>query len=299
VSAPTSEAIVAITAEAAAPGFAAGLLRRLRSDPLGLLGLCLVLLVVFCALTAPWIEPYNPFKIRVPERFHAPSLVHIFGTDDLGRDVFSRVIAGSQIALGVSVSSIATALFLGLILGLCAGYGPRWLDNFLLLIFDSLYSFPTVMLGLTVVTLFGPSLETLMSVVITIQTPGYARLIRTATLATKNSEYILAIRALGSSSGRVLMIHILPNIIGPILIIASMDIPSVITLEAGLTYLGMGIPPPAASWGRILQEGFDSIRDAPWIVIAGGIPLIFTTLGFTFLGESLRDLLDPKLRRVV
>jgi peptide/nickel transport system permease protein len=155
------------------------------------------------------------------------------------------------------------------------------------------------MLGLTVVTLFGPSLETLMSVVITIQTPGYARLIRTATLATKNSEYILAIRALGSSSGRVLMIHILPNIIGPILIIASMDIPSVITLEAGLTYLGMGIPPPAASWGRILQEGFDSIRDAPWIVIAGGIPLIFTTLGFTFLGESLRDLLDPKLRRVV
>ena len=299
MSAPISEAIVAITAEAAAPGFVAGLLRRLRSDPLGLLGLSLVLLVVFCALTAPWIEPYSPFKIRVLERFSPPSLVHVFGTDDLGRDVFSRVIAGSQIALGVSVSSIATALFLGLILGLCAGYGPRWLDNFLLLIFDSLYSFPTVMLGLTVVTLFGPSLETLMSVVITIQTPGYARLIRTATLATKNSEYILAIRALGSSPGRVLMIHILPNIIGPILIIASMDIPSVITLEAGLTYLGMGIPPPAASWGRILQDGFDSIRDAPWIVIAGGIPLILTTLGFTFLGESLRDLLDPKLRRVV
>jgi peptide/nickel transport system permease protein len=299
VSAQTSEAIVAITAEAAAPGFAAGLVRRLRSDPLGLLGLSLVLLVVFCALTAPWIEPYNPFKIRVMERFHAPSLVHIFGTDDLGRDVFSRVIAGSQIALGVGVSSIAIALVLGLILGLCAGYGPRWLDNFLLLIFDSLYSFPTVMLGLTVVTLFGPSLETLMSVVITIQTPGYARLIRTATLATKNSEYILAIRSLGSSPWRVLMIHILPNIIGPILIIASMDIPSVITLEAGLTYLGMGIPPPAASWGRILQDGFDSIRDAPWIVVAGGIPLILTTLGFTFLGESLRDLLDPKLRRVV
>ena len=299
MSAPTSDAIVAITAEAATPGFVAGLFRRLRSDPLGLLGLSLVVLVVFCALTAPWIEPYNPFKIRVLERFSPPSLVHVFGTDDLGRDVFSRVIAGSQIALGVSVSSIATALILGLILGLCAGYGPRWLDNFLLLIFDSVYSFPTVMLGLTVVTLFGPSLETLMSVVITIQTPGYARLIRTATLATKNSEYILAIRALGSSPGRILMIHILPNIIGPILIIASMDIPSVITLEAGLTYLGMGIPPPAASWGRILQDGFDSIRDAPWIVVAGGIPLILTTLGFTFLGESLRDLLDPKLRRVV
>ncbi len=299
MSALPSDAIAEVGIEPAAPGFIADLFRRLRRDPLGMLGLSLVLLVLFCALTAPWITPYNPFKIKVMERFHPPSLIHIFGTDSLGRDVFSRVITGSQIALGVGAFSIAVALILGLILGLIAGYGPRWLDNFLLLLFDSVYSFPTVMLGLTVVTLFGPSLETLISVVITIQTPGYARLIRTATLSTKNSEYILAIRSLGSSPWRILLIHILPNIIGPILIIASMDIPSVITLEAGLTYLGMGIPPPAPSWGRILQDGFDSIRDAPWIVIAGGIPLIFTTLGFTFLGESLRDLLDPKLRRVV
>ncbi|WP_337143814.1 ABC transporter permease [Mesorhizobium sp. Cs1299R1N1] len=291
--------MIDVSAGPAAPGFSADIFRRLRRDPLGLLGLILVVTALMCALTAPWITPYDPFKIHVMERFQAPSLVHILGTDGLGRDVLSRVIAGSRIALGVGVFSIAVALIFGLTLGLIAGYGPRWLDNCLLLLFDSLFSFPTVMLGLTLVTLFGPSLATLVSVVVIIQTPGYARLIRTATLSTKNSEYVLAIRSLGSSRGRILLVHILPNIIGPILIMASMDIPAVIALEAGLTYLGMGLPPPAPSWGRILQEGFDSIRNAPWIVLGGGVPLIFTTLGFTFLGEALRDLLDPKLRRLV
>jgi peptide/nickel transport system permease protein len=138
-----------------------------------------------------------------------------------------------------------------------------------------------------------------MLVVVVVQVPAYARLARTATLSLKTSEYIQAIESLGASRRRVIGVHILPNIVGPLFIIASMDIPSVVALEAALTYLGMGIPPPASSWGRILQEGFGLIRVAPWIVVAGGIPLIVLTLGFTFLGESLRDLLDPKLRRVV
>jgi peptide/nickel transport system permease protein len=275
------------------------LIRRLLADPMGLLGLLLVLLVVFCGIFAPWITPYNPFKIHPLDRFLEPSFAHFFGTDDIGRDVFSRVIAGSRIALAVGVSSIAIALVLGLLLGLSAGYGQRWLDNTLLLLFDSVYSFPTVILGLTVMTLLGPSVETLVLVVVVLQTTAYSRLVRTATLATKNSEYILAIRSIGASPIRVLIVHILPNIIGPLFIIASMDIPAVITLEAGLTYLGMGIPPPAPSWGRILQEGFAAIRDAPWIVVSGGIPLIITTLGFTLLGEALRDWLDPKLRRII
>jgi peptide/nickel transport system permease protein len=244
------------------------LLHRLSRDPLGLLGLILVLLVVFCAIFGPWIAPDDPFKIHVAERFQAPSLVHLFGTDSLGRDVLSRVIAGSRIAISVGASSILIAMVMGLILGLTAGYGPRWLDNLLLLLFDSVYSFPTVILGLTVMTLLGASVATLMFVVVVIQTPAYARLIRTATLAAKNTEYVLAIRSLGTSPVRILVVHILPNIIGPLFIIASMDIPSVIALEAGLTYLGMGIPPPAPSWGRILQEGFTAIREAPWIVIA-------------------------------
>jgi peptide/nickel transport system permease protein len=313
VSALHSEAVGAIELDPAAPGFAVMVLRRLRSDPLGLLGLVLVLSVIACAILGPYIAPYGPFKIRVTDRFLEPSILqlfgggdgkqallsHIFGTDNLGRDVFSRILVGTRISLGVGGGSIAIALCVGLLLGLLAGYGPRWLDNALLLLFDSIYSFPTVILGLTVMTLLGPSIATLMFVVVTIQTPAYARLVRTSTLSKKSSEYILAIRSLGSSPGRILLVHILPNIVGPLFIIASMDIPSVIALEAGLTYLGLGIPPPAPSWGRILQEGFLSIREAPWIVVAGGIPLILTTLGFTFLGEALRDLLDPKLRRII
>ena len=275
------------------------LIRRLRVEPLGFLGLLLVMLILFSGVTADWITPYDPFKIQVPDKFLAPELAHPMGTDNLGRDVLSRVMKGSQVALIVGVTSISIALVIGLALGLVAGYGPRWLDNCLLLLFDTIYSFPTVMLGLAVITLLGPSLATLMLVVVVIQTPAYGRLVRTATLSVKNSEFILAERSMGASMMRVLIRHILPNIVGPLIIIASMDIPSVITLEAGLSFLGLGIPPPAPSWGRILQEGYTNIREAPWIVISGGIPLILTTLGFTFLGEALRDILDPKLRRMV
>jgi peptide/nickel transport system permease protein len=275
------------------------LFRRVRGDPLGLLGLGLVALVVFCGLFADWITPYDPFKIDVPSMFSPPSTLHIMGTDNLGRDIFSRVLIGSRIALIVGVSSIAISQIIGLALGLVAGYGPRWLDNGLILLFDTIYSFPAVVLGAVVMAIVGPSLQTLMFLVVVIQTPAYARLVRTATLAKKNSDYILAERSLGAGPIRILFRHILPNIVGPLFIIGSMDIPSVITLEAGLTYLGLGLPPPAPSWGRILEEGYRFIRDAPWIVVAGGIPLIITTLGFTFLGESLRDMLDPRLRRMM
>jgi peptide/nickel transport system permease protein len=283
----------------ATPSGGATFARRILRDPLGLLGLSLVLLVVFCGITADWITPYDPFKINVPDRFQPPSLTHLMGTDNLGRDIFSRIIKGSQIALIVGIVSVLLAQITGLTLGLIAGYGPRALDNFLLLLFDTVYSFPVVMLALAIITLMGPRLETIVFIVVLFYSPGYGRLVRTSTLSIKNSEFILAERSLGASPPRILGRHILPNIIGPLFVLGSMDIPSVITLEAGLSYLGLGIPPPAPSWGRILQEGYSLIRQAPWIVEAGGIPLIITTLGFTFLGESLRDMIDPKLRRVL
>ncbi|HZF37139.1 MAG TPA: ABC transporter permease [Candidatus Angelobacter sp.] len=298
MSAPAFE-ISAGGAEPAHGFFANRLIQRLLGDPLGLLGLSLVLLVLFCGIFADWITPYDPFKIAVPERMQPPSLVHVMGTDSVGHDIFSRVIKGSQIALVVGVLSIALSLAGGLAAGLAAGYGPRWLDNAILLIADTAYSFPAVMLALAVITILGSDLRTIVLVVVIFQTPVYARLVRTSTLAMKNSEFIFAERSLGAGSVRILVRHILPNIIGPLFVLGSMDIPSVITLEAGLSFLGLGIPPPAPSWGRILYEGYNLIFDAPWIVVAGGIPLIITTLGFTFLGESLRDMLDPKLRRMV
>ncbi len=273
--------------------------QRFLHEPLGLLGLTLVALLLFTGIFADFIVPFEPNRINVPDRMQAFSLTHLAGTDQMGRDIFSRIIKGSQIALIVGVSSIAISLVVGLTLGMLAGYGPRWLDNALLLLFDTIYSFPTVMLALTVVTLLGASLTTIMLVVVVSTTPVYARLVRTQNPLAEE---------FGIHPGRALpgrrspSRHAAPPAAEcrrPLLIIASMDIPSVITLEAGLSFLGLGVPPPAASWGRTLNEGYNLIREAPWIVVAAGIPLILTTLGFTFLGECLRDMLDPKLRRIV
>jgi peptide/nickel transport system permease protein len=299
VSVQVSNIVLPASDVAAAPSTLRTVWRRFLHEPLGLLGLALVAIVLFTGIFADWIVPFEPNKINVPDRLQGFSLTHLAGTDQLGRDIFSRIIKGSQIALIVGISSIATSLVLGLALGMLAGYGPRWLDNCLLLLFDTIYSFPLVMLALAVITLLGVSLHTIMLVVVVGTTPVYSRLVRTATLSLKTSEFILAERSLGAGPLRVMLRHVLPNVVGPLLIIASMDIPSVITLEAGLSFLGLGVPPPAASWGRTLKEGYDLIREAPWIVVAGGVPLILTTLGFTFLGECLRDMLDPKLRRIV
>jgi len=161
-------------------------------------------------------------------------------------------------------------------------------------VFDALKSFPTVMLALALVTLVGPSLDAVILVVIISAAPSYARMARTQTLSVRHAEFVLAERSLGAGPGRIIATHILPNIIGPILIVASMDIPVVVAIEAGMSFLGLGVRPPTPSWGSILNDGFSYIRESPWPVIAGGLPIVITTLGFTFLGEALRDTFDPK-----
>jgi peptide/nickel transport system permease protein len=272
-------------------------LRRLIADPLGLLGLLLVLLIVLAAALSPWISPYDPNHISIMERLKPPSTAHWLGTDQLGRDLLSRVLVGSRIALLVAGVTIGLSLAGGIALGLLAGYGPRWLDAILVLLFDSIRSFPTVMFGLAVVTILGPSLNTIMVIIIVFSVPGYARIVRTQTMSLKGTEFVMAERSLGAGMVRVLTVHILPNLIGPLLILASMDIPSVITIEAGLSFLGLGVRAPLASWGSILNDGYSFIRDTDWLVIAAGVPLVLATLGFTFLGESLRDIFDPRLRK--
>ena len=272
-------------------------LRQLVRDPLGLLGVLLVTLVVATALGADWIAPFDYKAMGTGERLASPSWAHLLGTDNLGRDSFSRVVYGSRIALYVALVSVGLSLVLGLFLGMLAGYGPRWLDNALLLVFDSLRSFPVIMFALAVVTVLGPKLETIILVVVATSVPGYARITRTATLALKNAEFILAERSLGAGPLRLMVSHFLPNLVSPLLILASMDIPVVITVEAGLSFLGLGVRPPTPSWGAILNDGYAFIRNTPWLVIAGSLPIVVTTLGFTFLGEALRDLFDPRFRR--
>ncbi|WP_246687367.1 ABC transporter permease [Mesorhizobium sp. B3-1-7] len=273
------------------------MLRRIVREPLGAFGLTLVVIVVLSALFADVLSSYPPTKLAPAERFAPASLHHLLGTDHLGRDLFSRVLHGGRIALAIALGATGLSLIGGIALGLIAGYGPRWLDNLMLLLFDAIKSFPTVMLALTLVTLTGPSLLAVLIVVVLVNVPGYARIIRTQTLVLKSAEHVMAARSTGASTARILTVHILPNVIGPILILASMDIPVVVAIEAGLSFLGLGVRPPLPSWGAILNDGFVNIRDSYWIVVAGGLPIILTTLGFTFLGETLRDVFDPRLKR--
>ena len=272
-------------------------LHQLLANPLGCTGLVMVILIVISAVGADWIAPYDYKALDVKARFSGPTMAHFFGTDNLGRDTFSRTLYGGQVALSVALIAVSLSLVIGVLLGILAGYGPRRLDNFLLLVFDSVRSFPTIMFALAVITVVGPSINTVIGVVVVTSVPGYARIARTQTLALKNTEFILAEKALGAGTGRVMFSHIVPNVIAPLLILASMDIPVVITIEAGLSFLGLGVKPPTPSWGSILSDGYSFIRDTPWMVVAGGIPLILTTLGFTFLGEALRDVFDPKLKK--
>ncbi|MGB3146350.1 MAG: ABC transporter permease [Paracoccaceae bacterium] len=269
---------------------------HLVRDPLGLLGLIIVTLIVASALFAPLIAPYDPIAMNIPDRLQGPNLAHLMGTDQLGRDTFSRVIWGGRVALQVALPTIAGAIAIGLILGMIAGYGPKWLDNLIVLFFDTVRSFPTVMFALAVVALVGPSLNTVILVIMVTSIPTYGRVVRTLTQSLKEAEFITAEKALGASTLRIMSVHLLPNVLGPLAVLAAMDIPTVVGLEAGLSFLGMGVKPPTPSWGSLLNDGYSLIRNTPWLIIAGGIPLILTTLGFTFLGEALRDVVDPKLR---
>jgi peptide/nickel transport system permease protein len=266
-------------------------------NPMGMFGLILVVIFFASAIFAPVFATHDPLTMDIPARMSGPSADHWAGTDQLGRDTYSRVLYGGRVALKVAAIGVSVALIAGLILGMLAGFGPRWLDNLLLLLFDTIRSFPTIVLALAAVALLGPSMELVLTIVIVTTIPGYARLARTSTLALKNTEFILAERSLGASMPRILFKHIMPNVIGPLLILAAMDVPVVVTIEAGLSFLGLGVQPPTASWGTILNEGYLIIRDSPWMVVAGGVPLVLTTLGFTFLGEALRDVFDPKLRQ--
>jgi peptide/nickel transport system permease protein len=271
--------------------------RKLRGDPLGMLGLVIVLGVGFLAVFAPWLTSYDPNEVDVYARLLPPSAEHWLGTDQLGRDTYARLLYGGRVAMKVSIVAISIAMVIGIALGMLAGYGPRWLDRLLITGFDTIRSFPTLMFAMAIVALVGPSLNTVIGIIIIASIPIYARVVRTQTMALRERDFIVAERAMGASTARILFRHVMPNIAAPLFILASMDVPVVVGMEAGLSFLGLGVSPPTASWGSILNDGYSYIRNSPWPIIAGGIPLILVTLGFTFFGESLRDILDPKLRR--
>lgn len=263
--------------------------------PLGMLGFCIVLLFVITVIFAPQIARYDFARQDIPNRLQGPSGDYWLGTDYLGRDLFSRLVYGSRIALGTAIPSVAIALFTGTFLGLIAGYVGGVVDNVIVIIMDSLQAFPSIMLSLAILALLGPSLINVIIVIGFTWMPNYARVIRAQVLSAKETVYVESERSLGASDFRILVSHILPNVIAPALLMAAMDLPWVITFEAGLSFMGMGVRPPTPSWGVILSDGFRTIFQSPWPITWSGLVLIITTLGFTLFGETLRDVLDPRL----
>jgi len=271
--------------------------KKIFNDPLGLLGFLLILSLILVAIFAPLIAPYSPSDIDIANRLATPSNNHFFGTDNLGRDVFSRLVYGSRIALTVPILTISFGIVLAIVLGLIAGYSSERVGNIFLILFDIIKSFPALLFAMTIIALTGSNLFVLIIIIGITRFPAYARLIRAQTLRVKGKEYVIAAKAIGASIFKIMFKHILPNVIGPIFIQAAMDIPVVITFVAALSFLGLGVPPPTPSWGTIIKTGYSYIRIAPWMVIFGGLVLIWATLGFTLFGEALRDNLDPRLNR--
>ena len=277
--------------------FKASKFKKVITSPMGFLGFIIVLIIILLAIFAPLIAPYDPLEINIAHMLEGSSSQFIMGTDNLGRDIFSRIIYGSRIALMVAIPAIIFGVIVGMFLGIIAGYSTERVDSFFIVLFDTMRSLPAIIFAITVLAIIGPSMYILPIIMGITRVPIYGRLIRASTLRVKENEYVTASRALGGSSLSIMFKHILPNVIAPLFIQAAMDIPVMITFEAGLSFLGLGVPPPTPSWGHILRTGYLNVRQAPHIVIYGGIALILATLGFTLLGETLRDVFDPKLQR--
>jgi peptide/nickel transport system permease protein len=271
------------------------LLRDIAGSGPGLLSLILLALLLVVIVAAPWLAPYDPATQNIAERLSGPSTQHPLGTDHLGRDLLSRALYGARIALGVAIPAGLLALVVGLLLGLLSGYLGGRTDNVLVVIMDSMQAFPAVILALTLLALLGPSPQSVIIVVAITFAPAYARMARASVFVVREEAYIEAERSLGASDARIVLAHVLPNIIAPLFILTAINVPLAVTIEAGLSFLGLGVPPPEPSWGVMLDDGFRRVRETPWPVIVPGVALIVTTLAFTLFGEALRDRLDPRL----
>jgi peptide/nickel transport system permease protein len=274
------------------------LLREVVRRPAGAFGLAVVAILLVAALIPGALAPRAADAQDIPARLQGPSLHYLLGTDELGRDLFSRLIFSCRIELGVAVPAVLSALLAGLVLGVLAGYVGGWLDNALIVVMDSLQAFPAVILALVLLSLLGSSLQNVIIVIAVAFTPNYARVSRALVLALKQNQFVEAERALGASPVRLVLVHVVPNILAPLFILLAMDLPSAITTEAGLSFLGLGVQPPTPSWGVMLSSGFARVEDSPWGVLTPGLALMLATLGFTLLGETLRDVFDPRLSGV-
>lgn len=278
---------------AASTGTLRAVLAQLRRQPSTVIAAAVILALIATAILAPWIVPHDPIHIDVFQRLQGPSAQHWLGTDSLGRDNLSRTIYGARTALGIALPSVLGAFLLGGALGLLAGYLGGWLDRIFVVVFDALISFPAVILGLALLTLLGPSTGSVIIVIALALVPYYGRLVRAQTLAERDVGYAKTERALGAGRLRILIRHLLPNVIPTLLTVVAMDIPGAVVDEAGLAFLGLGVQPPTPDWGVMLNDGFTTFAATPWGVVGPIAALIVMTTAFLVLGENIRDVLDP------
>ncbi|HKN35207.1 MAG TPA: ABC transporter permease [Terriglobales bacterium] len=271
--------------------------RAARSNPLAATGVVLVSIFLIFAVFAPWVAPQDPALIDLPHRLSGPSLMHWCGTDELGRDISSRLIYGARISMLVGSCVVAGSLFLGLVIGSIAGYYVGRIDRFVnVVVMNAFLSFPGILLAIAFVAFRGPGIFNLVLALSLGGWVGYARLVRAQVLATREREYVEAARALGASDWRVIVRHILPNIIQPIIVQAAIGMAGAILAEATMSFLGLGVPPPAASWGSMLNDARAHLFDAPHLVLFPAVAVMLAVLSFNFIGDALRDYLDPRSR---
>ena len=271
--------------------------RLARHNPLAAVGVVLVAFFLMAALFAPWIAPQDPAHIDLPNRLERPSAQHFCGTDELGRDILSRLIWGARISMLVGSSVVASSLFLGLIVGSLAGYYGGRIDRFVnIVLMNAFLSFPGILIAIAFVAFRGPGIFNLVLALSLGGWVGYARLVRGQVLAVREREFVEAARALGASDLRILLRHILPNIIQPVIVQAAIGMAGAVLAEATMSFLGLGVPPPTASWGSMLNDARSHLFDAPHLVLFPAVTVMLAVLAFNFIGDALRDVLDPRSR---
>ena len=280
------------------PAVPVGAIRRaVRHNLLSTAGAVMIVVFVACALFAPWLAPYDPANIDLPSRLMAPSAAHWFGTDELGRDILSRVIYGARISMLVGSCVVAASLTLGLIFGSIAGYYGGLTDRLLnVVVMNAFMSFPGILLAIAFVAFLGPGIFNLIFALSIGGWVGYARLVRAQVLSVREREFVEAARALGASDLRIVVRHILPNIIQPVLVQAAIGMAGAILAEATMSFLGLGVPPPTASWGAMLNDARSHLFDSPHLVLFPAAAVMLAVLSFNFVGDGLRDYLDPRSR---
>jgi peptide/nickel transport system permease protein len=271
--------------------------RELKRNPLAVSGAVLVVVFVAFALFAPWLAPKDPAFIDLAGRLARPSWRHLMGTDELGRDILSRVIFGARISMLVGASVVAGSLSLGTLIGSIAGYYGGKIDRFVnVIVMNAFLSFPGILLAIAFVAFMGPGIGNLILALVIGGWVGYARLVRAQVLAAREKEYVEAARALGASDLRVMVRHILPNIMQPVIVQAAIGMAGAVLAEGTMSFLGLGVPPPTASWGSMLNDGRGHLFDAPHLVLFPALAVMLAVLAFNFIGDGLRDYLDPRSR---